>query len=129
MVAGVLTLIFSFLPWYHVDPGLAEVTAWGHGLFPFATLVPLAGVVMAGQVGLDRIARVAMPRRVGDFTWEQIHLVLGLLALVIALCYAIVDKSGISFGLGYYLDLLGSICLVVGAVLLRQERRPRPDSL
>lgn len=124
MVSGVLTLIFSFLPWYHVSTRLAkaDVTVWGHGLFPVATLIPLAAIVMAGQVALDRLARVSMSRRVADFTWEQVHMVLAVLALVLVLCYAAVDKGIFSFGVGYYLVFVCSAGLVVGAVLLRNER-------
>ncbi|MDQ6927757.1 MAG: hypothetical protein M3159_03740 [Actinomycetota bacterium] len=127
MTAGVLILIFSFLPWYHLDTGTAktDVTAWGHGLFPVAALVPLAGAIMAIQIALDRVARVSMSRRVSDFTWEQVHLVLALLALVLVVCYAVVDKGIFSFGLGYYVIFVCSAGLVVGAVLLRQERRLR----
>lgn len=127
MTAGVLILIFSFLPWYHLDASNAQtdVTAWGHGLFPVAALVPVAGIVMALQVALDRVGRVSMSRRVSDFTWEQIHLVLALVALTIVVCYAGVDKGVFSFGLGYYLIFICSAGLVVGAVLLRNERRLR----
>lgn len=124
MTAGVLALIFSFLPWYHVSRG-NDVTAWAAGLFPFAALVALAGMVMAVQVALDRVARVSMPRRVSDFTWEQVHMVLALLALLMVLCYAIVKKAGITFALGYYLDFACAAGLLIGAVLLRQERRLR----
>lgn len=130
MLAGVLGLIFSFLPWYSVDGG-ADVTAWAPGLFPFAALAPLAGIVMAIQVALDRVARVSMPRRVSDFTWEQIHMVLGIFALLMVLGYIIVEKVLVSFDLGFYLVFLTSAGLVVGAVLLRQERRlsSRPGPL
>jgi uncharacterized membrane protein len=74
-----------------------------------------------------------MSRRVADFTWEQIHLVLALLALVIVLCYVVVDKSSstatISFGVGYYVNFVGSGALLIGAVLLRNERRLRTGPL
>jgi hypothetical protein len=124
VIAGVLALVFSFLPWYHINQG-ADVTAWAAGLFPFAALAPLAGIVMALQIALDRVARISMSRKVADFTWEQIHLVLALLALVIVLCYAIVKKRNITFALGYYVVFVCSAALVVGAVLLRNERRLR----
>lgn len=124
MTAGVLALIFSFLPWYHVNRG-ADVTAWAPGLFPFASLAALAGIVMAAQIALDRVARVSMSRRVSDFTWEQVHLVLALLALLMVLSYAVIKKRDVTFALGYYLVFICSAALVFGAVLLRYERRLR----
>jgi hypothetical protein len=128
MVGGVLGLIFSFLPWYTIDTGAAkaDVTVWGHGLFPVAALMPLAGIVMALQIALDRLARVSMARRVADFTWEQIHLVLAMLALLLVVCYSALDKGVFSFGLGFYLMFACSAGLLFGAILLRNERRLRP---
>jgi hypothetical protein len=122
MSSGAVALVASFLPWYRVVGG-GTVSAWAPGLFPLATLLALAGIVTAVQVALDRLARVSMPRRLGDFTWEQIYFVLAGLAVLVAVSYLIVDKVAVSFGAGFYLELLAAFGLLIGAVMIRKERR------
>jgi hypothetical protein len=82
----------------------------------------LFGLLMALQIGLSAFANVQFPARIAGFTWEQIHLVLGLFAVLVAIGYLLVDKGGADFGFGFYLMLLGSIALLVGAVLINRER-------
>lgn len=130
MASGVVALVFSLLPWLSgTDPltgASSDISAWGDGLFPLASLVPLAAVIMAVQVALDRLAGASISRRVGDFSWEQIHFVLAVVALVIALCYLLVEKGVFNLAPGYWMDLLASVGLVVGAVMIRKERKNRP---
>jgi len=120
VAAGAVALVFSFFPWYRSGP--FHVSAWGRTLFPLATLVPLLGSLMMGQVLVDKLAGVRLPRRVGDFTWEQVHLVAAIGAVIIVVCYLLVDRAGISFGFGFYFELVAAIALVVGAVMIRKER-------
>ena len=79
MIAGAVMLLFSFLHF------AGNRSAWGSGLFPIATLLPLYGLVMALQIGLTKFAGVKLPASVLGFTWEQIHLSLGLMAGLMAL--------------------------------------------
>lgn len=113
IAGGAVMLIASFLEF------AGDTSAWGSGAFPIVTLIPLYGVVMALQVVLTKFANVNLPDRPVGFTWEQVHLVLGFFAALMALFWLIAaDDTGI----GLYLMLLGAIAAVVGAVLLQKER-------
>jgi hypothetical protein len=120
VAAGAVALIASFLPWYKNGP--FHIGAWGSGLFPMATLVPILGTLMLVQVLVDRLSVVSLPRRVGEFTWEQLLLVAAVAAAVIMVCYLLLDRGGVSLGFGFYLDLLAAAALVVGAVMVGKER-------
>ena len=120
--SAVVSLLFSFFPWYG-DP--VDRSAWGSGLFPLATLVPILAAVMLVQVLVDKLSVASVPRRLGDFTWEQIHLVAAVGAAVIVFCFLLQDRGGVDLGLGFYFNLLAAAGLVTGAVMIRGERRSR----
>ncbi len=124
VAAGAVALVASFLPWYELEEALgdASASAWSSGLFPLATLVPILGTIMAVQVLVDRVSGAALPRRLGDFTWEQIHLVAAVVAAVLVFCYLVVDRRGADLGFGFYLEILAAAALVSGAVMIRKER-------
>ncbi len=122
VAGGVVALLASFMPWYTLGDDSAN--AWSSGLFPLATLVPILGTVMAAQVLVDKLTGARLPRRVGDFTWEQIHLVAAVAAAVLVFCFLVLDRTG-DLGFGFYLEMLAAAALVVGAVMIRKER-PRP---
>jgi hypothetical protein len=123
IAAGAVTVIGSFLPFWEV-PLVGSTNAWGRLLFPVATLMPIFGLVMAAQVAASRFAGVQFPDQVLGFTWPQLHLVLGSFAALLALCYLVVDKGYKSFGMGYWIVLLGCLGLAAGALML--ERAPSP---
>ncbi len=114
MAAGAVMLVFSFLHF------AGDTSAWGKYLFPVTALLPLYGVVMALQIALVRFGNVNMPGRVGTFTWEQIHLVLGLLAGLMAIAWLITDTGDKQIGLWF--EVLGGIALAVGALMLQRDR-------
>lgn len=120
--SAAVSLVFSFFPWWG-DP--VDRSAWGSGLFPLATLVPILAAVMLVQILVDKLSGASLPRRVGDFTWEQIHLVAAIGAAVIIFCFLLQDRGGVDLGLGFYFNLLAAAGLVVGAVMIRGERRRR----
>jgi hypothetical protein len=120
IAAGTVTVIGAFLPFWEV-PLVGSTNAWGRLLFPIATLMPIFGLVMAVQVAATRFGNVRFPERVLGFTWPQVHLVLGSFAALLALCYLVLDKGVMSFGLGYWIVLLGCLGLVTGAVMLERE--------
>jgi hypothetical protein len=128
LAAGVVTFVFSFLPFYKaasvagITVSRASVSAWGKGLFPVATLIPIFGIVMAAQIAVTKWTSVRLPEHVLGFTWEQIHVALGLFAALLAICYLIVDRFGADFGFGFFLVLIGAIGLAVGAIMLQLER-------
>jgi hypothetical protein len=114
MAAGAVMLIFSFLNF------APKTSAWGSGLFPIATLLPLYGLVMGLEIALTKFASVKLPDRVLGFTWEQIHLALGAMAAVMAIGWLVTDTG--SKQIGQWFEILGGIALVVGALLLQRER-------
>jgi hypothetical protein len=114
MVAGAVMLIFSFLHF------AGDRSSWQSGPFPIATLLPLYGVIMALQIALTKFANVKLPDRVAGFTWEQIHLALGLMAAVMAVGFLLTDYGDKQ--IGEWFEILGAIGLVVGAVMLQRER-------
>ena len=123
IAAGVVTVIGSFLPFWEV-PLVGSTNAWGRLLFPVATLMPIFGTVMAGQVAAARFANVRFRDRVMGFTWPQVHLALGSFAALLAVCYLVADKGFMSFGLGFWIVLLGCLGLLTGAVMLGRETAP-----
>ena len=114
MAAGAVMLVFSFLHF------AGDTSAWGTGLFPIATLMPLYGVIMALQIALTKFAGVSMPDRVIGFSWEQVHLALGAMAALMAIGWLLTDYGDKQ--VGEWFEILGAIALVVGAVLLQRER-------
>jgi len=114
LVAGGVMLAASFFDFY---PG---ASAWAKYVFPVATLLPIYGVIMALEVGLSALARVKLPRRVAGFTWEQIHLVLGLMAGLMAVAWFVTDTG--KKPLGQWLEIAGGVALAVGALNLQRER-------
>jgi len=114
LVAGVVMLAASFLDFY---PG---ASAWAKYVFPLATLLPIYGAVMALEVGLTALVRVKLPRRVAGFTSEQIHLVLGLMAGLMAVGWFVTDTG--KKPVGQWLEIAGGIALAVGALNLQRER-------
>lgn len=126
MASGAVVFVFSFFPWWKA--GMFEHSAWESGLFPIATLVPVGALLLAGHVVLDRLLKATLPKRVGDLTWEQVYVCVAIWVALICLGFAIQDRSfglggsGFDLGVGFYVDLLGSVGLLVGAFLIRQER-------
>jgi hypothetical protein len=115
MIAGAVMLVASFLHF------AGNTSAWGKFAFPVATLLPLYGVIMALQIGLTKFAGVKLPDRVAGFTWEQIHLALGLMAGLMAIAWLITDTGDKQ--IGEWLEVLGGIALAVGAVMMQRERQ------
>ncbi len=114
MIAGAIMLVASFLH-FRFDRG-----AWSSGNFPIATLLPLYGVAMATQIALTKYANVKLPDEVFGFTWEQLHLVVGLLAGLMAIGWLLTDTGDKQIGL--WLEMLGGIALAVGGVMMQRER-------
>jgi hypothetical protein len=123
MAAGAVTLIFSFFPFFTFDQfgESDDVTAWGDGLFPVATLIVIFAVIAAVLVAITKFANVSFTGLLG-FSLTQLLLVLGFFSAIVALAYLLVEKGAYDFGFGYWLVLIGALGSVVGAVLVRNER-------
>ena len=115
LVAGAVMFVGSFFDF------AGSTNAWGKYLFPLATLLPLYGVVMALQIGLTKFANVKLPPQLAGYTWEQLHLVLGLLTAFMAIGWLFTDLG--SKGFGYWLEVLGGLAIAAGALVLQRERR------
>ena len=114
LAAAAVMLISSFLDFD------SNKSAWGAPWFPIVTLIPIYGVVMAGQIALRRFANVEMPREVAGFTEEQLHLLLGTFAALMALFWVI---AGENRQIGMWILTLGALAAFAGALLLQSERR------
>ena len=77
--------------------GSLSVNAWDTFLSPIALYPVFAGVASAGVVALRRFANAQLAVRLGSYTWEQIHVLLGLLALLISVGYFFHDHGGLDF--------------------------------
>ncbi len=114
MAAGAVMLVFSFFNF------ASDTSAWGSGIFPVATLLALYGLIMAAQIALTRFGGANLPSRILGFTWEQVHLALGIMAGLMALGFLLTDITDKQIGLWF--EVLGGLALAVGAVMLQRER-------
>lgn len=122
LVAGAAALVFSFLDWLDAPFG-GSANAWDDGFFPTYTWVGILGAVMAVVIVLEVFANVSLPDKVVGFTWPQVHLALAAYTVLITISFLIVEKgSGVDMAIGYFISLVASIGLVVGAYMLGQER-------
>ncbi len=118
--AGV-AFIFSFLGFYSSSFSSESINAWGSHLFPVSTLITLFAVV-AGAVVALRLFGVNLPDQLLTYTWKQVVLACGFFATVLALAFLLQDRgSGVDLGIGYWFMLLGSIAVLVGAIMLTRE--------
>ena len=108
------------------DQGRFSANVFGDLAFPIFTFVWLFGVVAGLHIALTKFANVDLPERLLDFTWAQIHLVLAGFAAVVMIAW-LVTSDTVDKGIGFWLLLLGSIALAVGAVLRLQES-PSPSA-
>ena len=115
LIAGGAMLIASFL---HFQDGSS---VWDRYTFPVAALLPIYGVIMAAEITVTDLAGVKLPGRVAGFTWEQIHLVLGLMAGLMAVGWLLTDTG--KKPIGQWIEIAGGIALAVGAVRMQRERR------
>ena len=129
MAGAGLALIFSFLPFYKIEilNVSDSTTAWGSGLFPVATLIPIFAVVAGVLVALVRFGNVQYPPGgFLGFTWHTLLLALTFFAAVLAVAYLIVDKGpGGGLGFGYWFVLTGAVGSLVGAALMMNEAQTR----
>ncbi len=82
--------------------------------------------VFAGvALGLAKFAGVKLPERPLGYTWEHLYLNAGFFATLFTTLFLIADWGPfVDKKVGFYLSWLGSIGLLVGAVLVLRERHP-----
>jgi hypothetical protein len=113
MIAGAAVFVASFLPF------VGDRSAWAGFFFPLSVLLPAYGLVMATQIAIAKFAKVRFRPMLG-FTWEQLHLVLGSLAAIMAVGWFVTDVG--KRGAGLWIEVVGGIALAFGAVNLQRER-------
>lgn len=121
MAGGGVLLISTFLDWVSVSvPGLfgggdsIGANAWESDLFGLLGIFcALIGLVIAGAVAGRQFGNLSLPDDILGFSHEQIHLVLGAMALIITLGFAFRGDVGI----GLWLAVIASIVMVAGAVM------------
>ncbi len=107
---GAITFLFSFLDF---SRGFGA-NAWDTDVFAFASTVPaILGLVAAVWIGLE-IAEIDLPDDVLTFNAAQLKVTWGISAAGIMLSWygANEDKA-----IGFWLMLLGSLAMAVGAVM------------
>lgn len=129
LAAGAVMLIAGFLAYWKIPSGFDLKTGkitdegknvFGDFAFPLATFVWLLGILAGVHIALTKFANVNFPEKILDFTWNQIHLVIGVFCVLVQVFWIITSDTP-DKGIGFWLLTLGSIALVVGAVLRLQE--------
>ncbi len=113
LIGAGVTLIFSFLPWVSFN-GFGSRSAWGSGLFPMATWAPICAAVVGFCVAAEQFKFVNIPKKIWEFTLDQVVLILSIFCLVITLSYLAMDKGGAGMGFGLILSFLGTCAMVGG---------------
>lgn len=112
---GVSLLILSFMPWFRFGGTavpLIERTAWSNLI---SALGVIAGILMVLQVLLTRFGTAKLPTP--KMKWGQVHLVLGVFALVLILAQALIGDSYSTPALpGIELDLERRPSLILGTL-------------
>ena len=119
LASGGAMVLCLFLPWF--GGGGEDVNAFGDFVFPFGLVACLAGIAAGVVVAVTAFANAKLPDKVWQFTWNQVHFILGFLAATITLGFLLIDFGGVDRKIGLFLALLASAGLIVGAVMLRNE--------
>lgn len=123
VVAGVVMLIASFLPWYKVEfLDVASITrnGWESPGALWSVLATLLGVVMAGAILGSKFGNVKLPD-LGNYTWGQAYIAGGGLALLFIIIKLINESSSMSYG--FFLGIIAAIGLAGGGYLLYMEEK------
>ena len=131
-VAGIVLLIFSFLPWYKVGGSSVEtpfgtvggggfsLNGWDDPAQLSSILAILIGVIMAAHVIITKLAGMSMPERLGSVGWGVFYLLGGVLAFLFLLLKFLDNNDFTKFS--FYISLLASLGLAVGGFLTAKER-------
>ncbi len=121
LASGAVALVFSFLDWAGI--GRFGASPWdGNLFFPTFAWVGIFGAAMAVVIALEVFATVKLPQKIHSFTWPQVHIVLGVFTALLTVSFLLGKPSGADYQIGYFISLLASAGLVVGAFMLDKER-------
>lgn len=119
LASGAVMVLCLFLPW--IGGGSVDENAFGDIVFPFGLVACLAGIAAGVVIALTAFANTNLPEKVWEFTWNQIHFMLGFLAASITLGFFLIDSGGFDKKIGLFLALLASAGIIVGSIMLRNE--------
>jgi hypothetical protein len=122
--AAAIMAFGSFLPFWELDfPGAGDdPTAWTSRFFFPVTILPvLCGAVMALHVVLTSFASTSLTRGPLGFTWNQVHVVLGLQAATMMIAFLVQERGIFALGIGFYLMLISGLALAIGALMRDRE--------
>lgn len=128
MAGAGVTLLFSFFPFYKLEVGdfTDNTSAWGSGLFPVATLIPIFAVIAGLLVALAKFGNVQYPASgFLGIPWNTLLLALTFFSALLAVAFLIRDRQGLDFGFGFWLVLIGAVASLVGATVMSTETRTK----
>jgi hypothetical protein len=119
MASGAVMFLFSFFAFYSIFDQNFNAWSGDAGTLFMATWPALFGLVAGALVAVTVFADMALPERLLTFDLRQIIFVLAFTSFVIMFGYLLGGGAGgsVDKGFGFFLMLLGSIGLVVGAVM------------
>ncbi len=129
---GVALAIVSFFPWFGLAGGTRN--AWKN---PLSALAVLVGIAMVAQIVLTRFTTAKLPSP--PVPWGQVHLILGVLALALALLQFLIGDE-VTLGVpgmrvsveldrefGSFLGVLAAAGLAYGGFRRSKEPEVTPD--
>jgi len=130
MGGGAAAFVFSFMTWTRTEfMANSDENAWDSGFFSTPTLIPLLGLVVAVMVAVRVFTATQLPERIVGLSINQVLVALAVYCAVQGVLLFMWDVPGVSTQAGFYLSLLGSIAMAVGAVLeTRTDDAPTPPA-
>jgi hypothetical protein len=140
-LGGILLLVFSFFNWYKLDTGGVDVPGSGANGWDFTLgwLAVVIGIIMVAQIAASKFGGMNMPD-LGSVTWGQVHLGLGVVALLF-LIIRLIDVpeafggADVDRAFGLFVSFVGAVGLAIGGYLKFQEEKvgggavpPRPPA-
>jgi hypothetical protein len=131
--SGIALFIFSFFQWLGLKAtspiggfsAEGSKSGWGFTLTLIAILI---GIAMTVLVLVKLFSSAELPAKLGNFTWGQVYLVMGVVAFVFILIKLITGVGGDipdsidkTRKIGIYLGLIASAGLAFGGYLKFQE--------
>lgn len=122
LIAGLVLLIDSFLPWYSVDLGpfgSIDRSGWESPGAIWSILAVLVSLAMMGVIAVRNLSPGTLPDNVSGVTWPKIHLGGGIAVAVLVIIKLLNESS--SLGFGFYIGIVCAAAIAVAGVLMYRE--------
>lgn len=122
LIAGLVLLIDSFLPWYSVDLGpfgSVNRSGWQSPGALWSILALLIALAMTASVGIKSLSPGTLPDNVSGQSWPRIYLGGGI-AAALAIVIKLINENSY-MGFGFYVGIVCVVALVVAGVLMYRE--------